>query len=141
MRYSYFAVPTEESLRRLQDIFTSSPVPVKWGTVAVRIAMDTAKNIQAPEGFEYKGRITWFGQRYNQDLLHAELLGVLECSELIGRHRQLSETVDNDYQPALVFQSPATPLAASNKFFINSVANTLCSKEEAFTFVERVLSS
>jgi hypothetical protein len=138
--YSYFAVPTEETARRFREILSSSPIRLDFDKMVVRIAMDVQQGVESPEGYIYSGKITWFGQRYNEDLRYAELIGVLDCPELVGRHHQLGGD-DDKYEPAVIFQSPATPLAYSNKFFITSVANTLCAREDPFTFRERVLST
>lgn len=137
--HSYFAVPTPETKRRFQDIFSSCPFRMDFDTIVVPIAINVQTLLEAPEGFQYAGRVVHFGQRYNMELEYSELVGILDCPELVARHLQLGGR-EEGFTPRVVFQSPATPIARSNKFFTVSVANSLVADAEPFTFTERVLS-
>jgi hypothetical protein len=136
--YQYFAVPTQDSLERLKEIFSSSPVPIDFDKIVVRLG---SSQQQSTTRRAYRAQITWFGHHYNQELEYTELVGMLDSPEMTERHGELDGSYDGDFEPMVIFQSPATPLAQTNKFFLNSVANTLVSREDPFTFVERVLSS
>lgn len=141
MPYSYFAVPTPETKRRFQSIFRSCPFTVDFDQIAIRIALHVQREKPAPDGTVYAVRTIGFGHHYNVEMEYSELVSKVTCPALMVRHQNLVLGKEDDYAPAIIFQSPATPLANSNKFFIASIANTLATREEhPFTFVERVLS-
>lgn len=133
---TYFAVPTEHTYHRLIDIMSGAPIHLEAKRMAVRIASGSGDGQVSDT--TYSAKVTSLERKYNEELQYFELLAVLDCPELVARARELG--AGEDYEPALIVQSPATPHGRTNKSWIASVHDTLVSKEGPFTFVERVIS-
>lgn len=138
MTRTVLAIPTPQSRERLRKIFLSSPIAVDVDKLVVRIA---EVNEAPSSGKTYQGVFVWFGQKTNDNLGYTELVGTLNCPEMTLRHMELTGNSHEGFDADVVFQSPATPPARSNRGFIASVHDTLVAKEpeQPFDFLEVVL--
>jgi len=127
------AVPTADTLNRLKDICSGSPIAIQWDHLCLQIAeADYKVDWQAKGDASYGVKFLSFGIQYNEDAGRTVLAGIVTSDALQARARACG--MDADFQCSVIFNDGGS-LAHSNKSFIASVATTLVSKEETpFTF-------
>ena len=135
-QYSLVVLPTLETVNRLKDIFTSSPIFVDWPQLNVVVAESDTKpdSLLLETKKVYSSKFLFFGLIYVEDLGRSVLRGVLDQDEL---GKLANDFIGCPYQekPYMSFDSKGTALSRQNKFFISSVSEVLVSKEETpFTF-------
>lgn len=141
MRYLVVTVPTERSVKRLTEIFMSSPISVDFNNLYVPLWVGQ-EDEAAPKGFSpqgpYESKFEAFGRDWSPTHEASELQGKLSSPALKKRALDLG-TLD-DFPIRLVFLNHAPPLSRTNKSFLTSVSDTLVTKEfEPFAFTEDFL--
>ncbi len=137
---SFFAVPTQTTMDRLQSILQSAPITLNFQQMVVPLALNT--NIEPTStGSTFAANVISFGHFYNEELGHSQMVAVLQSPDLVKRATELG--AGPDYEPHWIIQNSATPLARTNKFWLRSVETVLVSRENhlPFTFTERVVDA
>jgi len=136
----HFAVLTDESKKRFRSIFMSAPIALDVDKFVVRLGTSSGENENtSEEGVIHEARIVWVGREMNDELQYLEWVAKLDAPSL--KERAIALGASEDFVPELVFQSPATPMARSNKFWMESVHTSLVQRETAFSLQEKSIQS
>jgi hypothetical protein len=126
------AVPTADTLQRLQEIFGGSPIAINWDLLCLRLAESETPANWRTQDDTYFVDFTEFGIMYDEELGHTQLIG--RVSSPVVRERARACGMSADFTPSVVFTDNAQ-MARSNKSFITSVSTTLVTRQtKPFTF-------
>jgi hypothetical protein len=131
------AVPTADTLQRLQEIFGGSPISINWDLLCLRLAESDAPASWRARDLTYFVEFTEFGIMYDEELGHTQLIGRVNSPEASARARECG--MQADFIPSVVFTDNAQ-MARSNKSFITSVSTTLVTRQsKPFTFGQETI--
>lgn len=127
------SVPSDQTIQRLQQILSGSPIEIKWDMICMQVAeSNQSKSWKPDDGASYDVFFKDFGIRYDPETGQSFLVGFMGGTALDARSKALG--MGADYLPCIMFNDGAQ-LGRTNKSFITSVATTLVTREDKpFTF-------
>lgn len=138
MKYVVVSVPTERTIKRLNDIFMSSPFSIDFTQLYIPLWIGEVAPRNYVQRGPYSSKFSAFRTNMSPSHDSLELVGFLTDEKLKQRSIELGSPEDFDIR--LIFLNHAPPSSRTTRSFVVSISDTLVTREsEPFTFTTELL--